>query len=174
LDAADTNTVGPLLVKIDDAWTHLPVWCECLVLPAQVYDSLVGSDRLQVDVIECVGEAVAAGALPNAAAGSAGGLPIVDSSNAVKVQAGTGANQLDLAGGKVKLASTGLDGVTIESGMNARQALSVIAAAAAGVLTGAASTTVQVAAAGVPGTQRIVAVVDANGNRNSVTLHLPT
>jgi hypothetical protein len=42
-------------------------------------------------------------ALPNAGAGASGGLPTVDSTNAVKVQSGTGANQIDLSGGKVQL-----------------------------------------------------------------------
>jgi hypothetical protein len=43
------------------------------------------------------------GALPNVAPGASGGLPTVDSSNAVKVQSGTGANQIDLSSGKVQL-----------------------------------------------------------------------
>lgn len=42
-------------------------------------------------------------ALPNAAAGANGGLPTVDAANAVKVQSGTGANQIDLSSGAVKL-----------------------------------------------------------------------
>jgi len=40
-------------------------------------------------------------ALPNAAAGSSGGLPTVDANNAVKLQAGSGANQILLNEGKV-------------------------------------------------------------------------
>jgi len=47
--------------------------------------------------------------LPSVAAGASGGLPTVDAANAVKVQAGTGANQIDLAAGKVKLDSTGMN-----------------------------------------------------------------
>lgn len=42
-------------------------------------------------------------ALPTAAAGANGGLPTVDAANAVKVQSGTGANQIDLSSGAVKL-----------------------------------------------------------------------
>ncbi len=38
---------------------------------------------------------------PNAAPGASGGLPTVDSSNAVKLQSGTGANQISLASGAV-------------------------------------------------------------------------
>lgn len=40
-------------------------------------------------------------ALPNAAAGSSGGLPTVDANNAVKLQAGSGANQILLNNGQV-------------------------------------------------------------------------
>jgi len=43
-------------------------------------------------------------ALPNAAAAATGGVPTVDASNAVKVQSGTGANQIDLTSGRVKIA----------------------------------------------------------------------
>ncbi len=39
--------------------------------------------------------------LPNAAAGATGGLATVDSNNAVKVQSGTGANQISLSSGAV-------------------------------------------------------------------------
>ncbi len=73
-----------------------------------------------------------------------------------------------------KLASDGLDSVVIETGMNARQAISIQTAAAAGVLSGAATTTVTIAAAGVPATNRITATVDADGNRSGVTLSLPS
>lgn len=40
-------------------------------------------------------------ALPNAAAAASGGLPTVDANNAVKVQSGTGANQISLSSGLV-------------------------------------------------------------------------
>lgn len=51
LNATDTGTLGPLIAKFDDAATHLPVWREFMVVPANVYDGLVGAtDVLQVDV----------------------------------------------------------------------------------------------------------------------------
>lgn len=51
LNATDTNTLGPLTVKAHAAATHLPVWREFIVVPANVYDSLVGgSDELHVDI----------------------------------------------------------------------------------------------------------------------------
>jgi hypothetical protein len=45
-------------------------------------------------------------ALPSAAAGSSGGLPTADASNAVKLQSGTGANQISLSAGLVTLAAS--------------------------------------------------------------------
>jgi hypothetical protein len=71
------------------------------------------------------------------------------------------------------LSAGGLDGVSVESGLNARQALAVIASAVAGVLAGAAGSSVTIAAAGVSGTNRITATVDSSGNRSAVTLSPP-
>ncbi len=70
------------------------------------------------------------------------------------------------------LSSAGLDAVVVESGLNARQSLSIIAAACAGVLAGAATTTITINGAGV-GTQRISATVDAVGDRSAVSLSPP-
>lgn len=75
-----------------------------------------------------------------------------------------------------KLASDGLDSVVAESGVNFRQAQSVIFAAAAGLVAGAETTSMTISAAGSgnSGTGRIAATVDADGNRSAVTLTLPT
>jgi hypothetical protein len=70
------------------------------------------------------------------------------------------------------LASGGLDAVVVETGLNARQALSIIAASAAGTLAGAATTTITIDGAGVA-IDRIVATVDADGNRTAVILTPP-
>jgi hypothetical protein len=71
------------------------------------------------------------------------------------------------------LAAAGLDAVMVEAGVNARQALSPILAAAAGVLSGAGSGTIIIKGGNVA-TTRITASTDASGNRNSVTLNLPS
>ncbi|RLG43410.1 MAG: hypothetical protein DRN81_06560 [Thermoproteota archaeon] len=59
LDATDTNTAGRLQL-----WVHksgaLPVWHEYMVLPANVYDSLFGTDKLEVDIVQIAGEAQSA------------------------------------------------------------------------------------------------------------------
>ena len=96
LDTTDTGTLGVLRIDVQESGA-LPVWHEFMVVPANVYDSLVGgSDKLQVDVEEVDGDATAAAnlnsacdnysatrglagtALPAAAADAAGGLPISD------------------------------------------------------------------------------------------------
>jgi hypothetical protein len=53
VNATDTNTLGRLQVSVVDAATHLPVLQHYTVLPANVFDSLIGgSDLLQVDMQE--------------------------------------------------------------------------------------------------------------------------
>ena len=74
--------------------------------------------------------------------------------------------------GQVTLSPAGFDNIQIESGVNARQALSPILAAAAGVVIGAGTGTV-VIKGGTVATTRITAQTDNAGNRTSVTLVLP-
>jgi hypothetical protein len=58
LDATDTGTLGRLRATVAGSSTHLPVWADFMVLPANVYDSLVpGTDKLQVDLQEWIGVA---------------------------------------------------------------------------------------------------------------------
>lgn len=77
LDTTDTGTLGRLRVHIHETGA-LAVWQDFMVVPANVWDSLFSTDKLQVDVTQCGGSAVAAGAIPNAAADGAGGLPVSD------------------------------------------------------------------------------------------------
>jgi hypothetical protein len=71
------------------------------------------------------------------------------------------------------LGSSGLDAITIEAGINPRQALSTILAWSAGVISGAGTGTLVIKGARTS-TTRIVESVDNAGNRSSVTLTLPT
>ncbi len=71
------------------------------------------------------------------------------------------------------LAASGLDAVPVEGGVNARQALSPILAASAGVVAGA-GTGVIVIKGGNSSVTRITASTDNAGNRSSVTLTLPS
>lgn len=78
LDTTDTATLGKLRVDIHESGA-LAVWREFTIVPANKYDSLVlGTDVLHADMTQCGGSAVAAGAIPNAAADAAGGLPVSD------------------------------------------------------------------------------------------------
>jgi len=55
LDATDTNTLGLLKLQIQESGA-LPVWDDFIVLPANVYDSLVlGTDNLQIDQVQLGG-----------------------------------------------------------------------------------------------------------------------
>lgn len=55
LDTTDTATLGTMICKAHDNANHLPVWHEFMVLPANVYDSMFGSDKLQVDLTQIDG-----------------------------------------------------------------------------------------------------------------------
>jgi hypothetical protein len=70
------------------------------------------------------------------------------------------------------LAAAGLDAVPVETGVNARQALSPILAACAGGLSGAGTGTIVIKGGNVA-TTRITAATDAFGNRSAVTLAVP-
>ncbi len=69
--------------------------------------------------------------------------------------------------------TTCFDSVTIESGINARQALAGILATECGTVAGMASNA-PVFKSGGGSTTRVSATTDANGNRTIVTLNLPT
>lgn len=60
LDTTDTNTLGTLRVQFIETATCLPVWLDCMVMPANVWDSLYGADYLQVDQLQWLGTQVAA------------------------------------------------------------------------------------------------------------------
>ncbi|MDX9787948.1 MAG: hypothetical protein RBT11_14275 [Desulfobacterales bacterium] len=60
LDATDTGTLGRLKVMVHESGA-LPVWDEFMVVPANVYDALIGgSDYLQTDMVELSGDSTAA------------------------------------------------------------------------------------------------------------------
>lgn len=89
--------------------------------------------------------------------------------------AGAGLTALPRTG--YKLASDGLDTIPIETGINARQALSLQLAALAGKISGAsgaATQTIVIKAGNDANTTRITATCDRYGNRSTVTLAIPT
>ena len=97
-------------------------------------------------------------------------------SNVTTILGQTGTTGVVVAAGSKSgyaLSSSGLDAVVVETGVNARQALSVIAAAGGGVLAGAGTGTITIKGANVA-TTRITATTDSSGNRSSITLSLPS
>lgn len=73
------------------------------------------------------------------------------------------------------LAPAGLDTITVESGMNFRQAQAIIAAGNGGQLSGVGTGTIRIGAANVSGGPiRITGTVTSGGNRTIVTLNLPS
>ena len=48
LDTTDTNTLGALRMSFAKAATYLPVWQDFIVVPANIYDSIIlGTDTLK-------------------------------------------------------------------------------------------------------------------------------
>lgn len=62
LNATDTGTLGRLRVAVNESGA-LPVWRDFLVMPANVWDSLLAADRLQVHVDELTAGIITAAAL---------------------------------------------------------------------------------------------------------------
>jgi acid phosphatase family membrane protein YuiD len=54
LDTTDTGTLGVLRVAVNESGA-LPVWADFMCVPANVWDSMFGSDRLEVDAHEIEG-----------------------------------------------------------------------------------------------------------------------
>jgi hypothetical protein len=58
LDATDTDTPGSLIVHCNVSGA-LPVRALCTVLPANIYDSLLSSDKLEVDIVQVAAAVIA-------------------------------------------------------------------------------------------------------------------
>jgi len=70
LDATDTGTLGRLQLAVNESGA-LPVWHEFMVVPANVWDSLFGSDKLQVHMAEITDALITAAAIATDAIGAA-------------------------------------------------------------------------------------------------------
>jgi hypothetical protein len=69
LDTTDTNTLGCLELAVHESGA-LPVWCEFMVLPANVWDSFFGADALQVHAVEIANDLITAASIAADAIGS--------------------------------------------------------------------------------------------------------
>lgn len=180
LDATDTGTLGLLRLAVFESGA-LPVWEDFMVVTANVYDSLFSTDVLDVSVTQVNGTtapnlvggrfdasvgAMAAGVI-TAAAHAAGAIDAA----AIAADA-IGASELATDAAN-EIADALLDRANaIETGLTLRQALRLIAAADAAKLSGAATATVTIRNAVADSKDRIVATVDADGNRSAITYDL--
>ena len=69
LDTTDTATLGSLRVIIHISGA-LPVWNDYMVVPENVWDSLFGSDKLQVHAVEITNSLITAASIATDAIGS--------------------------------------------------------------------------------------------------------
>lgn len=151
LDATDTNTLGLLRLAVNESGA-MPIWEDFMVLSANVYDSLIGgSDTLDVQVTGMGANVITSAAINTDAITSTG-------------LAASAANEI---------ADAALDRAdAVETGLTLRQALRLIAAAAAGKLSGAATTTIVIRNAVADSKDRITATVTADGDRTAITTDL--
>jgi hypothetical protein len=115
LDSTDTNTLGILIVAVHESGA-LPVWKEYMVVPANIYDSVVsGSDLLDVSTTQFNGSAVTqSGGRPEVNTTHWGGTAVASAvvpANAIQISGdATAADNLEAA-----LDGTG--GVTITAAL---------------------------------------------------------
>lgn len=69
LNTTDTNTLGHLTVAVAESGA-LPVWRHFLILPANVYDSLLSTDKLQVHLVETDNDVITAASIAANAIGA--------------------------------------------------------------------------------------------------------
>jgi hypothetical protein len=139
LDATDTGTLGPVVVRGTSAT----------------------ADPAETAVIVVAATNGGFTALPAVAAEGAGGL----------YTRGTGAGQINQpSNGTIDAGDNMADGV--ETGLTKRNAFRLMAAAAAGKLSGAAGPTVVIRNAVADSKDRVTATVDASGNRTAITVDL--
>lgn len=114
--ATDTNVVGPMNFNLGNVTGNLPVWTDCIVLAANVYDALLGVDFLDVNVTQLEGGAPSTVILTYFATGIAvqvvTGVLVATAVNAivatgVLVATTVNANVLTITGGAVSNASIG-------------------------------------------------------------------
>jgi hypothetical protein len=154
LDATDTNTLGRLRVFHSEPATYLEVWQDFMVVPTNVWDSMFGADKLDVNVAEQAN--IDFGALQLASLNAA--TPVAT-----------------LANDAVSAAALKTDAVTeivnailaadIEGGHTLQVILRIFTAVLAGKASGGGTGTVTFWDHAGTGA-RIVATVDADGNRD--------
>lgn len=126
------------------------------------YDTKTGNHRIQVAATTGNGYATGTDYTIALMAGTVGGItvaPRMIATFSIQHRYSNPTDLLDLSDG-------------IETGLTLRQAMRLIAAASAGTLSGAASTTIVIRNAKADSKARITATVDADGNRTAITTDL--
>lgn len=129
LSAIDTNTLGRIRVIYSTTSTYLPVSQDFMIVPAQVFESFFGADRLDVTVAEM--NDIDFGALQKASITSA-----VPTTSDIKTA-------IEIAGGSIALTKAVTDALTVAGATKIALSASTIisAAAAAGTLSTTQMTT---------------------------------
>lgn|SRR5215510_5800559 len=113
-NATDSNTLGNLLLKATGAGAA-NTFVRFQIVAFDPQDAVrLGLTALPNAAAGAnTGLPVVGTQVPNATAGANNGLPTVDANNAVKVQSGTGANQINLNAGAVVTVTNVTNGVTV-------------------------------------------------------------
>jgi len=176
LATTDTNTLGRLTIAVHESGAR-PVVRECMIVPANVWDSLFSTDKLEVDVTQISGDATAPVNLEAMfdGTGYAGGTAKLtvdvtkisgDATAPANLEAmfdGTG-----YIGGSLKL-RTDSSYATIEGSYTLKSLLRLMASVLFGKLSGGGTVTATFRDT-ADGTNRVVATIDADGNRTTVVL----
>lgn len=136
LDTTDTNTLGTLRVHIHESGA-LPVWQDFMVVPANVWDSLFGADKLQVHADEITAGLITAAAIADGAIDA--GAIASDAITAAKIADGAidaGAIAAD-AITAAKIADGAIDAATFAAGAINAAAIASDAITAAKIADGA-------------------------------------
>lgn len=119
IPATDTNVVGPMNFNLGNVTGNLPVWADCIVLAANVYDSLLGADFLDVNVTQINGGAptdvvfgvnvltITGGAVSAAVIGSVGNLTTGVAVTSIAAGVGVNVSSINAAVG-VNVSSMGV------------------------------------------------------------------
>lgn len=135
---------------------------------AQIAADAIGASELAADAVNEILTAL------NNVSASEVAVAVWTEALEAHIASGSAAEALDAAAIKTgyKLAADGVDLVAADASINLRQAVSLILAALAGKISGAETATVTIKGAD-NATTRILATVDANGNRTAMTLTPP-
>lgn len=170
LNATDTGTAGRLRVMCYESGA-LPVWQDYMVLPANVYDSLYSTDKLQVDIVQVGGNSATSTTDFKADVSALASQSSVDTvdANVDSILADTGSDGVALSTAQVNVIRDAVMDAVAESegSYSVQQILSIVLSYVGGRTTNSGLTFK------TPNNNatRITATADANANRTAITLN---